>query len=776
MSVLFKTPDNIVKKINVLNPATNESNEVEFSGSFQPSVNRIPLVFGRQWVQPVPIYHIDGPETSYNAPVGTRTKIVFYAISANTSAFTTSQSSQSSRIDDVYIDGKRVQGLVSISPSTNNPISNIDWKDGAYYFTDSGGAVGGALNSGISGNFGGNKFQFGSNIYAGFVRAGSNFKDHAFYKMFSGQTPGILEGFNLIKDYPDNQHFDMIAVFYKFHSSYFSNDNPKLELIYSRNPSGRTGTQGYGLRTNRDVGNCIMEIMANPYWGMGLDPENDFVQDDFYNRGGAMAGVFYIDEKPLIETIKIINEEQLDNQIFEESGKLRYGATNVTGLAITDDNIIGDIEIQYPDNSVVPTKLIATYTSYSFGTREIEIGTDDTNVVRTEIRTTNNATNAKAIAKKLFELLNNTITITFKGDRSMHQFSIRDQLTLSTEVFSGTITIVEMTMNSDYTFEIVAEADQGTTAPEANLRGKTPVIQIGDGFFRPPEVEPNPEIEDPIEIPIVPAPLPPEELLLTISGLNHPYNHNTGTDNTDWYLGGTEDGSTASENYDANGLRTRFIGQGSGVVFSTDFSLIYRNQRGGKPTAVECIIDVAIGYEQQNQLVGFNKGDYRFDYPKFFNNITDNVRYNNGRGWIVWNNKSWPNVYRDRPVYAGGGDPNRDQANTLDYQYQTETFGYADRVRKPHFLSADNIYRPINFDFFWGTDTMQRSNIYRLHFVAIYGPVDSPTKIEYIGSTTTYGDERSVQTKDVGEAKESAATFRGIFNENPQSPPNRSQS
>jgi len=773
MAVLFKNPDNIVKKINVLNPATNDSNNIESSGSFQPSVDRIPLVFGRQRVTPVPIYTIDGPETQYNAPVGTRTKIIFYAISANTSAFTTSQSQNSSRIQTVYIDGKRVEGLVTISPTTNKPISGVDWKYGSNYsspVTD--GALGGALNSGISGNFGGNQIPYGSNIYAGFIRAGSDFTQHAFYKHFTGQTAG-LPYLDLIKDYPDNQHFDMLAIYYKFHSSYFSNDNPKIELVYERNPSGRTGTQGYGLRTNRDVGNCIMEILANPNWGMGLVADEDFEQADFYNRGGSMAGVFYIDEKPLIENIKIINEEQTDNQIYEEAGKLRYGPTNLTGSAITDDNIIGDIEIQYPDNAVVPTKLIATYTSYSFGTREIEIGTDDTNVVRTEIRTTNNATNAKIIAKKMFESLNDTITLSFKADRSLHQFSVRDQLTLSTEVFSGTITIVEMTMNADYTFDVVAEGSAGNSIPEANLRGKTPVIQIGDGYYRPPDVEPNPEIEDPIEEPIVPGPIPPQELLLAIDGLNHPYNHITGSDNTSWYLGGTQDGITADTNYDANGCRTRFYGAGGGAVLSTDFSLIYRNQNGEKPTAIECVIDVAIGTEQNNKLVGFNKGSYRFDYPKFFNNITDNVRFNNGTGWYIWTNKSWPNVYNQRPVYRGGEDPVYDQTNTFDYQYQTETFGFPDRQRKPHMILSNNIYRPRNLDFFWATSNMQRSGAYRLHFTAIYGPVSSPNHVEYIGSTTTYGDFRSIQAQDISEARSTAQFFAQDFTPVTATPPSR---
>lgn len=767
----YKQEDSVARIVETLDPNQNPTNDRNFTASLQPDVSKIPISFGHTLLEPVPIFSIDGPTTQFNVPEETRTKIIFYAISANQTPINLSDF-----VGNVYIDGTLVTGLVPISPTTNKRLASGDWRTGATSTTSSA-VVGGALNSGVSGNFGGNQFQFGSNLYVGYVRARSDFTQHAFYKMFSGQIPGILQGFNIIKDFPNNENYDMLAVFYKFNKLYFSNENPRLQVTYRRHP--KVPTAAGNTRREPNVGNCLLEIFGNAEYGMGLTRDVDYVDSDFRDIGDTMAGVFNLTNQPLFEIAKSITEERTNYRLHELAGQLRFSQTVSTGIAITDDNIIGDIEIQYPDNAVAPTKIIATYNSYRGGSTDIEIGSDETNVISIDLKTANNLADAKTLLESIWTNLNDTVTINFTADRSFNQFSILDQLTLSTEVFSGLITIIEISQNYDYTFNVTAHASAGTTAPNANLREATPVIQIGENFYRPPDQEPDPDPTEPPddEVILPPRPVPPAPSLLTISGLNHPYNRITGADNTDWYLGGTLDGSTADPDYDANGIKTRFLPVNSGAAFQMDYSIIKRDSSKPTPTAIECVYDVGIGSEQSNNLVGFAYLKYRFDYPKFFNDTTDNVRYNDGTGWRIWSGKSWPRIYTNRPVYPGGADPYSNQNNVFDYQFQTGDLSDGDRagyMRRIYSLSTDNAYRPTSFSFTWINDTMKVGGIVRMHFTAIYGPVEAPTRVEYIGSTTAYGDERSVQAAYVAEARSAAGTFGKVFNDNTQTPPSRS--
>lgn len=776
----YRQEDTIARVVEILDPNQNPNNERNFTSNLQPDASKIPLVFGHTLVTPVPIYTIDGPTTFINVPDETRTKIVFYAISANEHE-DRFDFNNGDFVGDMYINGTKVTGLVTVSPSTNKPISGVDWRNGIQYSSGvltSGGAVGGALNAGVTGNFGGNRFQFGSNLYVGYVKAGSDFTQHAFYKMFSGQVEGVLQGFDLIKDYPDHSNFDMLAVFYKFNKLYFDNESPKIQINYRRYPRFKTGkgTNPNG-RYNPTVGNCLLEIFDNDQWGMGLT-DDDYVYDDFRDLGDTMSGVFELTNRPLFEIVQSITEERTNYRLHELAGKLRFSQVNSTGIAITDDNIIGDLEIQYPDNNVAPTKLIATYNSYRDGTTEIEIGNDDTNVINIDLKTANNLADATTLVETIWAELNDTVTIRFTADRSFNQFSILDQCTLSTEVFSATITIVEISQNYDYTFNVTAKASAGSTTPNADLRGATPVIQINRNFYRPPAQEPLPDPPTPPgddDLVLPPFPVPPAPNLRTILGLNHPYNRLNGADNTDWYLGGTVDGTTADPSYDANGIRTRFLPIASGAIYQLDFSLIKRDISKPTPTAIECVFDIGIGSEQSNNLIGFAYNSYRFDYPKFFNNEVEDVRYNNGRGWNIWNGKSWPNVYRDRPVYPGGSDPYEDQNNVFDYQYQTgDLADGTGRLRKIHVFNTDQTFRPNNYSYTWMNENMRVGGIFRLHFTAIYGSIGSPDSVEYIGTTTAYGDERGILPAYIAEARTVYGTFGKVFTENTQSPPSRS--
>jgi len=776
MPLLFKNPENVIRRIETIDPNINPSNDREYSATLQPSVNEIPLVFGKALVTPVPIFKIDGPEEFLGFDgEATKSKMIFYALSANT--HNREIFSGGDFIENIYIDGTLVTGAVTISPNTGDRGPTVDWKEGKTASTN--GALGACLNAGgPSSNFGGNTGRFRQNVYFGFVKAGSDFTEHAFWETFGGAYadgrpyPNMLQG-----GFPDNKDFDMLVVFYKFNKQYFSNENPDLQVTYQRYPRFKSGESNTpDARYTPTVGNCILEILDNSEWGMGLrNNAGDYEYNDFKNVGPLMAGVFSISNKPLIEILRTIDGEQTDRQLFEQEGRLRYAATNDSGLTITDDNIIEEIEVQYPDSTVAPTKLIATYESFVGGSTEIEIGTDNTNVVSINLYTATDLASAQTLATKIWNQFNNTITITFRADKSMHQFGLRDVVDLSTQVFSATdCIIVDMVQNPDYTFNMTLEADAGTAAPTPILRSKTPVIQIGDGLYRPPDQEidgdfpPSPRIINPVNYKI-------------ISGLEHPYNFNTGSVNTAWYLGGTTDGTTKDTRYDANGLRTRFIrNQGGGATYTTDYSLIWRNEAAPAPTAIIYAADNGMtAAERASNPVGvglWNKGkmQYRFKYPGFFNDVPQAIKINNGTSWVT-SFTTWPTIYSTNPTYPGGLDPFEQNDNQLDYVFQVGEIDYGNpyNYRYVHTLDSDTFYRPSSNRFFMIDPLMKRSGVYRLHFTAIFGDVRSPERVEYIGSTSMWGDERSIQDADEGEAIATGAYFGKVYTPNYTAPPDR---
>ncbi len=772
MPLLFKNPENVIRRIETINPNINPNNDRDYTATLQPSVNEIPLVFGKALVTPVPIFKIDGPEEYLGSDgEATKSKMIFYALSANThdgDIF-----SAGDYIENVYIDGTLVTGAFSISPSTGDRGVTVDWKLGKYSATN--GALGACLNAGgPSSNFGGNTGRFRQNVYFGFVKAGSDFTEHAFYNAFGGGVgqpyPNLLSG-----GFPDNSDFDMLVVFYKFNKQYFSNENPDLQVTYQRYPRMKTGAgSNPDSRYTPTVGNCILEILDNAEWGMGLG-DDDYEYNDFKNIGPLMAGVFSISNKPLIEILRTIDAERTDRQMFEQEGRLRYAATNDSGLTITDDNIIEEIEVQYPDSTVAPTKLIATYESHVGGSTEIEIGTDNTNVVSTNLYTATDLASAQTLATQIWNQFNNTITVVFKADKSMHQFGLRDLVDVSTEVFSATdCIIVDMVQNPDYTYNMTLEADAGTAAPTPNLRNKTPVIQIGDGLYRPPDQEPTPNPGGPDPLPPIPAPII-DSTFKIISGLEHPYNFNTGSVNTAWYLGGTTDGTTKDARYDANGLRTRFLrNQGGGATYVTDYSLIWRDTANPAPTAIIYAADNGMtAAEQATSPVGVGlwqsgRMKFRLRYTGFFNDEAQSIKFNDGTSWQT-SPTTWPQIFSENPTYPGQDD------NQLDYVFQVGEIGYGNpyNYRYVHTLDTDTSYRPSSSRFFMIDAAMKRSSVYRLHFTAIFGDPSSPDRVEYIGSTSMWGDERSIQDADEAEAIATGAYFGKVYTPNYTAPPDR---
>lgn len=773
MAVFYKTADNIARRIEIADPNINPSNSRFATNQSENKLSSLPVVFGTNLITPVPIARKKGP--TVNNPRESNTEVVFYALSASNAWGTYTKNATFDGIGNVYINNSLVTNLQAISYLTGDGI-NINWRVGRTA------SHGPALASAVQGsNFGGSNRYQPNNFYCSYFKAGEDITDSAFWSAFSVDSPFPAQRILNTTDLPDNSAIDIFAVFYAYDPLYFTDESPLLQLSYTRRPVIPDGAGGF-TREPPTSGNCILEMISNTSWGMGLDATK-YARADFVGYGSTMGGVFDIIKTSLTNNIKIIDNEITNNKLYEQQGVLRYASTNATGIAITGDNIIGDIAIEYPDAKTAPTQLIATYESYERGSADIIVGTDTTNVRRVNIRTASDLASAETVAQNLFEQLTDTVTISFKADKSFQQFSLYDTLTLSTDYYSATIKIISMTLNADYTYSVVAEASLGSTIPGANLGTARPVIPVGRNYYRPKAQErPLAPSDDPADdpTPVVPADPPaPAPTLRTIAGLNHPYNFITGAENTNWYLGSTEDGINSDGLYDSNGCRTRFRLGGGGAVYKTDFSLIFRPTNIEPPRGIIVAYDVhAQSNEAALEIVGKNRfaRTTRYQFPGFFNNEDNKILSRSSRDtdWktqnITWWN--WQVIF----IMSGGSldeyAPN-DNPNNFVYQYGNIA-GYHANNRYFHTIDANQVYYPSNLSATCGFRFQRRSGAYRVHFSALYGDVRTPEKIEYIGSTSTYGDATSVLPADVAEARQVADSFGLSWTATYTNPPSRS--
>jgi len=779
-NILFKIPDNIARTIKF-----STVDGVSTSKDTNLNVN-IPVVFGTNLVTPALISSYDLKNYPTHPLHEQAAQIRFYALSASRSYSTYTDADvpnkpQRDRIGRVYIDGKFVTNLGSANPDSNalprfKPF-DIDFRRGR---TGLHGPSMGAALPGTSLPY--SSERYGPSLLVSYIKAGDNFSESAMYTYFGPSSP--IQGFRNNIEYPVNSNYDMLVVISRFNDG----RDFDLKLEYTRHPV--IYDSGESLqRYKAAAGNCLLEILRNEDWGFGLaTTQVNF--SDFEATGPNLAGTFDITRQPLLETLKIIDNELADYKLFDQNGVVRWAATNVTGVAITNDNIIGDMEIQYPDSSQSPTQLIANYTSFEKGDTEIIIGSDETNTLRVNIASATDLQSAVDIASDIYNKLVNTITIKFRGDRSLHQFSLLDQLTLSTDVFSATITIIEMVMNEDYTFDIVAEADIGSAVPEYELGTARPIIPINKTYFKPKAQERTPDEDEEIQPIVPPEPIPfpepgeidqPDPDRLTISGLNYPYNHITGADNIDWYLGSTTDGTTSDGVYDANGCRTRLISayKGSGGMYATDFSLIFRRNDQEKPIGIIAVTDIGLtATEKANDIVGTTSwtGRTRYQYPGFFSGESNVIKYKTNLS-ATWESgrKSWLNNQWLRNIAAGSEHPYYPNSNPFDYVYQVGDADFLPKFQLLHTFEQTQVQTWSADDSFnYASVAMQTSSVYRLHFVAIYGSLKDPNRAVYIGSTTTRADGTSVLPADTAEAVTTAAGLGYNFNFSYASPPSRS--
>lgn len=764
---LFKQPDNIVKIITSLKPDENPYNPtISTKNDANDPLRDIPIIFGYSFVTPVLIQKANAEVAFDDVNNLGPAQFKYYALSAapTKSWASTGFATYNNWISSLYIDGQLVTGLkdVTVTPAnrlnffTNPTFANTSWRGGRTQLGIPQITVGATFDS--NGNF---FTQDYTNLVVGILKAGDDFLKHPFYELFKNNR-------NL--PIPKNPDYDLLLMYINYDRRVFKSTDPVIQCSYYRYPVIFDPSINAKRIVEPTRGNCLLELLTNSSYGLNL-PETKFVRVEFFNVGESISAQFDIVKTPIGEIINIIDSESNTNRVSEIGGVIRYSSVNNTGIAITNDNIIGEISIEYPDAGLAPTQLIGTYNSGQFGSTDIIVGTDTTRVEKINIRTAGNLDEAKLIATNIFRKLNNTITIKFRGDRTLQQFSIFDTVSLVTTDFSAIIKIVDIVMNEDYTFDITGEADTNDAVPTARLGTARPLTKITDAIFiREKDVEITPvppDQEEPRIIPPAPQPAPPPDEIrpptpqpITIAGLEHPYNFVTNSYNTNWYLGSTRDGVTIDPLYDTNGIRTRFIvnytlPNRDAPFYEIDYSLIYRPPNN-PPNFILAVTDVHETTAERNlNLVGrtvFIKLT-RTQFTGFFSDANLRPRETNstrGQNWVNSARNNWFNFDSDAYIYPGNTNPveiYKKSYNLPNYVFQVgDQAEILRRKQCPHtFTTVFKVPNPSG-DFWYSSEAMRRitgplatDRFYRLHFTALYGERNNIRRAEYIGSTSFYG-------------------------------------
>ena len=799
---LFKQPDNIVRRIEVTTPF-KDNYRLKGETNVPNISDQIPVVYGRNFYQP-PIVYQDANR---------QTRTIILGLSANYTHTLTDLADTTKGyglVGRVFWGGKAITGIKTFFPFTDVTGAEVltqprdgytgSWRTGRNNLSPNFSPMGVATHTNWGGQKGGEYYPQLNTMFFQYLRAGDKWTSSTMYRAFTEKQFSFVPSDRpFIPFLPDTLNMDVLIIHVRENDDY--DLNAEINLDFTRYPIIPDGSGGFE-RASNIKGHAIFELLTNPTWGFGFS-SSQYERTDFIGVGNPLSGRFNLGA-PLIDIVDVIDQETTEGpRLFEQQGKIRYVDSNSTGLSITDDNIIGSIEIQYPDVKTIPTKLVATYESFEKGTTTITLGNDNTNVINTEIMTATDYTEALAIAENLYKKLRYTVTLDFVADRSMHQFTVNDTLSMNTSVFSGTITIIEMVLQDDYTFKITAEASIGSVTPDFVEVSGRPIIDVGGNLYRPkinerdfdPAEEDDNIVEPPPTPPIITPPEdiePPAKTLRSISGLVHPYNFVTGGFNTDWYLGSTINGTTSDGVYDSNGCRTRFVDKGTYAHYETDLSCIFRPDGLADivPTGIMIATDIGLNsQEETNGLLGemIAAKNTRYHWPGVFSNQPGLMRYHR-TGSTDWTqiNTSWASSINEAKVIHGGGlDPKFVNSNPQGFVYQ---HGDGDITGNPtrlfSTLDPNNANYGVNRPALWRvkygdprtTKTDGSNEIYRLHIIAIYGSAKAPTRAEYVGSTSTFADGRSIQTADQAEARDTARQYGQTWSYTYTTPPSRSVS
>jgi hypothetical protein len=783
---LFKQPDNIVRKLDAASVINNiERNYFSI---------QVPIKYGETFTGcPVIYRHPYGRFPERNGTV------TYYALSASFYNQTDSHwNTNGDFIDRLQFDNVQASetSLIAVNTGVRDVLTGAtrgrQWNRGR-----TSGASLAAIGTFNQRELGGGQLIRGNNpeadnlIYFTYLKAGDDITQTDLYRAFGPNgfvDQGVIEKI-------DNRDFDSLVLIKRSDPifgirSIVNFDTAGLRAKYVRGPVVRD-TNGQYVRVAHKLGNFIYEFFTNSRWGLNIN-SSKIARADFVDQGAIGGGSFFPYNYPLTRLFELLEVES-GNMLLEQQGIIRFKPKTTLNVAITDANIIGNIEIQYPDISVLPTQLIAQYNSKEKGLTNIVYGTDPTKIEAVFIETASTFAQADTIATQLLNDIN-VVTIKFKADRSVYQLTLNDTLTLATSVFSGTITIVELQLLDDFTIEITAEANTNAVVPTFRIDQAQPIIKIDNGYYRPKINERDFDPDNPIIVPPAPpVPTPPDiieppaRILRTFSGLEHPYNFVTQSLNTDWYLGSTLDGLTVDNSYDINGCKTRFYNNfNQYAYYVTDFSLIFRPANEEIPVGIKVAYDIALSSGERNGgIVGsaFYKDTFRVQFPGFFSDENNTFRSRSIKttDWVL-GNKGWGGSFPYSTIPGGTKDRYFANANDNEFVFQIGADITPLLNRGLSTFDTQNsryiVNLPSSFRAQFASETMRKSNggvnFYRLHFSAIYGDINNPTRVKYIGSTSTFGDGRSILPDELSEARNTARAFGVNWNYNYISPPTRS--
>ena len=800
MAVLFKQPDQLAVLIESLDSSININTkrtlqQIAYDPTSKKSNNDIgiPIVFGRNLYSPPVIFRCSF-DNDYTGN-GFDGEIVLYCLSVNEPYVPGGSAYSINRLWQLYIDGEPVTKMSSIDPSTRYYIAGgSEWSYGEsspYLAT-----------TGRGSNFGEGRIDIS------YIPAHANWRDSVFYKLYGAGNYAYVKR-NAKLDDLDLSGMDVLAVRYFYDRNVFKDQDPNLKVQYQRWPVVYDGSNSKTYPNT--FGNNILELLTNENFGLGV-PLSKINRANFFTASypggngtasnpaagfGMAAGVFDLESQPVYEIINALVEENPQQVFSLYNGQYNLTSQVDSGITITDDAIYGEMEIEYPDSTNIPTKIQAEYDSYETGTTVISIGTSNENVIKFRLKTPTNFTAAGAILSNHWNRLSTAKTINFIGDKTFQQFVLNDIILLDTSIYSGYVRIIKLELLDNYTYNVTLESVETGAVPNI-VKDRNRIIPIGESGYRPPADErefPPEDSPDQNPLPVVPPvviPAPPPNVIvppaptkLTISGLESPYNFNTGAANEDWYLGSTSDGTTADINYDTNGIKTTFeiVGTNQGV-YVNEYSLIYRRTDLTPPTAIIVAHDLHTNTtEKAENIVGgtgwSNGRETRYDFPDFFKNTNSNVRYITGAslGWTA-TTKPWADLQFTRQVHGGSVDPYFANDNDNNFVYNNGNYsGIYRQVRTVYtFDSNVALFSNNTGNFNYMSDDMKRSGVYRLHFAALYGPnlKTGVSRVEYIGSTSTYGDGRSILGPYLNQAETNFSNLGQTFSYVYAAPPSRS--
>jgi len=572
----------------------------------------------------------------------------------------------------------------------------------------------------------------------------------------------------------------MIVAIRDLDTEKFENRAPKVNVVATRLPLVYDPADQRVEREANKTGNAVYELLYNTDYGLGIDKDNiNYYQ--FKDVGSDINTVVNVQNSKILDLVNGLAIEDF-GILSKINGQWNYyNESDVTvDFTVDSASIIGNFEITYPDKNTAPTKIIADYVSYTSGTRQVSIGDDESNVIKISIKNKNNITDVTSYLQYLYAKLNNTITYKFTMDKTATKFTIGDIIAVTTDIpdlNNVPMRIIGLQLNDDFTFDITAESIITADGTSVIFDSAKPVLKAGRPYkiniTEPTPPTPDEEIEQPI-VPIgepnPPTPgeiAPPDPAYRTFDGLNHPYNFNTSADNLEWYLGSTKDGTTINTDFDSNGIQT--VGYqnsdfGSGTfVYKNIPSLIYRRLDKPLPTAILWAIDVATNSVEQNlNLVGHtwfgnSSGpiNYRYRSDGFLQDTVNALLADQGRGWKTFTPNWVQYHFSYKALYRGTLHPNALENGAFEYVYTPELSGGRSNHNHIHTFDA-NTRSPTQGAFTYASPAMQRSGVYRIHFSAVYDSDaygNNFSKVEYIGSTSFYGDGRGVLPQFVEKTK-----------------------